>query len=217
MSNYRIAKSLDRFRSEANALWPKRSKSSDGWIGDVSHKSRASDHNPDARGIVHAFDLTHDPINGPDTYALAEYLRQIKDPRIDYIISAGRICSSSVAPWTWRKYNGANPHNHHMHLSVRDAPWEDDTDPWNLDSPLPKHDLLQPPRPMPTLHKGAAGVSVEKLQRALGAMGLAVVIDGFFGPATLAAVKKFQAHSGIGADGAVGPLTWNALGVKGEK
>lgn len=216
MSNYRIAKALDVFRSEANAAWPNRSKSSDGWVGDTSHSARKSDHNPDARGIVHAFDLTHDPKGGPDTYALAEHLRQMKDPRINYLISAGRICSTSVAPWTWRKYNGANGHYHHLHLSVKDAPWEDDTTPWGLSAPLPPHAIPHPSSVPPTLRNGASGRWVEALQAALAHMGVAIKADGFFAKDTLVAVKLFQAHSGIGADGVVGPLTWNALGVKGD-
>ena len=216
MSNYRIAKALDKFRSEANIQWPNRNKSSDGWVGDTSHSARKSDHNPDARGIVHAFDLTHDPKNGPDTYALAEHLRQMKDSRVLLVISNRRIFSSVVAPWKWREYNGANPHNHHMHLSVRDAPYEDDTTPWDLDSQLPPHAQEQPSSVPPTLRKGAAGRWVETLQKALAAAGLAVKVDGFFGQDTLVVVKLFQSHSGIGADGVVGPMTWNALGVKGD-
>jgi len=38
-----------------------------------------------------------------------------------------------------------------------------------------------------------------------------LVVDGIFGPATLAAVKAFQQGSGLVVDGIVGPLTWNAL------
>ena len=34
---YRIAKSLDKLRSQVDARWPSRSKRSDGWIGDAAH------------------------------------------------------------------------------------------------------------------------------------------------------------------------------------
>ncbi len=135
----RIAKALDVLRNEINALAPNRSKSSDGWIGDASHQSRDSDHNPWVRdqgvGIVTALDITHDPSHGCDAGALAETLRTTKDPRIKYVIWNRRIANSAGIggrpAWEWRPYNGANPHDHHFHLSVKpekasydsEAPW----------------------------------------------------------------------------------------------
>ncbi len=135
----RIAKTLDVLRNEINALAPKRSKSSDGWIGDAAHRSRDSDHNPWVRdggvGIVTALDITHDPARGCDAGALAESLRSSKDPRIKYIIWNRRIASHAEIggrpAWEWRPYGGSNPHNQHFHLSVKsdkasydsDAPW----------------------------------------------------------------------------------------------
>lgn len=64
---------------------------------------------------------------------------------------------------------------------------------------------------MPVLQKGAKGDAVKQLQERLNELGASLEIDGSFGPATLAAVKDFQASRGLDADGSVGPLTWEKL------
>ena len=67
---WRVAKSLLKLRDQINAHAPKRSKKSDGYIGDAAHASRSSDHNPWVKdgkmGVVTAADFTHDPAGGFD-------------------------------------------------------------------------------------------------------------------------------------------------------
>lgn len=134
----RIAKSLDTLRSQVNALWPDRSKVNDGWIGDAAHQATPSDHNPNAAGVVTAFDITNDPAHGPDAGKLAETLRFSHDPRIKYIISNRRIASSLVSPWVWRPYSGANAHEEHVHVSVMaDPKLYDDPRPWAIGKGVP--------------------------------------------------------------------------------
>jgi Putative peptidoglycan binding domain len=41
--------------------------------------------------------------------------------------------------------------------------------------------------------------------------GISVAVDGDFGPATLSAVKRFQAAHRLTVDGVIGPATWSAL------
>lgn len=134
---WRVAKSLLKLRETVNGKFPARKKDWDGTIGDEAHASRASDHNPWVRegttGVVTAMDITHDPAHGVDSYKLAEQLRIGRDPRIKYVISNRRICSSEVSPWTWRPYKGKNPHDHHVHVSVHsDKIHYDDEAPWEI-------------------------------------------------------------------------------------
>jgi len=128
--SWRLARGLDKLRSQVNARWPNRSRKADGTIGDRAHAARASDHNPRG-GIVHALDLTHSPGTGLDIHGLADRLRQSKDPRISYIISNRRIASSKQN-WAWRRYTGSNPHSGHMHISIRSNPQADKTNDWRI-------------------------------------------------------------------------------------
>lgn len=113
----RLANSLVRLRDQVNAAAPNRSKASDGWIGDASHASGSSDHNPNRDGVVNAFDITHDPAGGMDAHALAERLRVNRHPNLRYIISNRRIASAGTN-WEWKPYTGSNPHEKHVHISV---------------------------------------------------------------------------------------------------
>lgn len=124
-----VPASIQAAFNEANRLWPTRSRASDGAVGDAAHAARASDHNPDGRGVVHAFDLTHDPAAGVDCHRLAAHV--IDDPRIKYAIWDRRIWSREKASQGWRPYTGANPHTKHMHVSILSGPApENDTRPW---------------------------------------------------------------------------------------
>lgn len=132
---WRLARSLDVLRGQVNTRWPARAKDWDGTIGDEAHSARKSDHNPNDAGVVCALDITNVPVNGPVSHELAETLRLSKDPRIKYIISDRRICSSLVRPWEWRDYNGLNPHDHHVHVSVGpEASKYDAIEPWVIES-----------------------------------------------------------------------------------
>lgn len=148
---WRLAKSLEVLRAQVNAAAPKRSKVNDGTIGDTAHSARKSDHNPNARGVVQALDITHDPKNGMDSYALAETLRKSEDGRIKYVISNGRIFSSTESPWKWRKYSGANKHSVHVHISVSDKPaFYDNESKWDIGrKPVAKPQLMPEAEPEP--------------------------------------------------------------------
>jgi hypothetical protein len=132
-ARYRTAKSLGVLYDQVNALAPHRKRGYDGTIGDAAHAARKSDHNPNAAGVVTAMDLTNDPAGGLDALKLAEALRHSRDPRIKYVIHAGRIFSAKVQPWVWRPYLGADAHQHHVHVSVdADPALYDSTAPWKI-------------------------------------------------------------------------------------
>lgn len=119
---WRVAKSLLHLREQVDAKVPNRNKRNDGTIGDAAHAARTSDHNPwvddGDTGVVTAMDITNDPSHGVISRKIAETLVASRDSRIKYIISNRQIVSSSVSPWRWRAYNGANPHTEHVHISV---------------------------------------------------------------------------------------------------
>ncbi|MEV0491790.1 peptidoglycan-binding protein [Streptomyces atratus] len=63
-----------------------------------------------------------------------------------------------------------------------------------------------------TQQSGSTGAQVTAVQKLLTAQGFdAGAADGKFGPATRAAVKRFQTARGLAADGIVGARTWTAL------
>lgn len=133
---WRMANGIEELRKQLNAAFPKRSKASDGGIGDASHSSRSSDHNPNAQGVVCARDFTHDPKTGIDGQWLADQLVKHKDSRINYVIWNHKICSSTKEPWKWRRYSGVNAHTHHVHVSLIQKPTLYDSErPWVLDFP----------------------------------------------------------------------------------
>lgn len=120
-----LAPSLVALRNEVNARWPRRDRTSDGWIGDASHSSRVSDHNPDERGMVHAIDVDVDGIN------VGELLKAtIGDPRVWYVIH-NRTIYSRTHGFKPRRYTGSNPHTAHAHVSIRySSAAETDTRSW---------------------------------------------------------------------------------------
>jgi hypothetical protein len=118
-----LCKAGQQLREQFDDCYSDRDRRSDGWIGDLRHSARPSDHNPDpATGVVRAIDVDRDVYKSgkPDLMPdIADQLRLAAkkgEKRISYIIFAGRIASPRMG-WRWRKYSGSNPHNAHCHVS----------------------------------------------------------------------------------------------------
>lgn len=181
----RLALSLETLRAQVNALAPKRSKRSDGWVGDAAHSARKSDHNPNAAGVVCALDITHDPEGGMDCHKLAEWLQKGKDPRIAYVIWNGQIMSGSrsARAWVTRPYTGQNPHRTHLHVSVVQEPLlYDDNDPWNIGDERDPVLTVNGKR-LPLLVQ--AGISMAPVRALAEALGASVHYDPTTGDVTV--------------------------------
>jgi len=109
---------------QATAIKPSRKKASDGLLPSAAHQTQ----NPDSdHNTGYAVDLTHDPVNGIDCLNIFEELKA--DKRVKYLIFQGKIWSPERAAEGNRFYAGANKHNHHLHISIKEGCGED-TSPW---------------------------------------------------------------------------------------
>ena len=71
---------------------------------------------------------------------------------------------------------------------------------------------VQTSRSLPTLRRGSQGENVKYLQNLLNYIyGQNLKVDGIFGAATEASVKRFQKEENLVVDGIVGPKTWQRL------
>jgi hypothetical protein len=123
------APALRAIIADANNVAPGRSTASDGTVGDLTHQAQGaqSDHNPDARGVVHAVDITNDPAHGMDTWfwaqIIADRIKSGAETRVRYLVSNDGhkdvIFNPSVS-MVWRQ-NGSAPkqdHTNHLHTSI---------------------------------------------------------------------------------------------------
>jgi hypothetical protein len=119
----KLCKAGIQLREQFDDAYIDRDRRSDGWVGDLRHSSRPSDHNPDPEtGIVRAIDIDRDVFKSGKPDLMPDIADQIRlaakrgEKRISYIIFSGRIASSRMG-WRWRKYKGSNPHVAHCHVS----------------------------------------------------------------------------------------------------
>jgi hypothetical protein len=118
-----LCKAGQQLREQFDDTYSDRDRRSDGWIGDLRHSARPSDHNPDpATGVVRAIDVDRDVHKSGKPDLMPDIADQIRraakrgEKRISYIIFDGRIASPRMG-WRWGKYRGSNPHRAHLHCS----------------------------------------------------------------------------------------------------
>lgn len=212
--SYFLAPSLSKLRDEINAAFPRRDKTSDGWIGDPSHAARVSDHNPDwgapgrRNGVVRAIDIDIDDNDAGRDLRREILNAAIGDPRVWYVISNGVIYSRTYG-FAARRYTGSNGHYAHVHVSlVHTEAAEFSTAPWMTDPNKPR--LKSAPVSLTGVTEqfvaAAKGEKVEyrpgvqRIQQALNNQYKAgLTLDGFAGKATLDAWGRHEARVGGGA------------------
>lgn len=223
-----LAPSCVRCRSEINFRWPRRDHGSDGWIGNLAHQKKPSDHNPNKRGVVDAIDID---VDGIDCAWLVAML--IRHPSTNYVIWNGKIWSRSHG-FVARIYTGADKHRTHIHLSIlQTVAAENSTRTWGIAGIVVVPVVHPVPAPRPAPESGPVeGTWVQRLAKSLPvlkaplssrrsvrkvqalvnvASGNPLTEDGGFGPKTTAAVRGFQRAYGLADDGVVGAKTWGAL------
>jgi len=216
-----LAPSLVQLRAEVNTRWPNRPKGSDGTVGNAAHAARQSDHNPNVRGSVDAFDITYP---GVDPKIIISAVS--KHPSANYVIFNRKIYSRS-SNWKAEPYAGVSPHTEHLHVSImQSVKAENDTTPWLAGAtvkPKPKP-VKRSTFPLPTgqafgrkisakIHNGYRNSEdksdVKKIQRKLGV----TPVSGWFGPITERAVKRWQLRRLIRPTGLVGKKEWDRMGL----
>lgn len=126
-----LTRGLTTFSAELDRTFPNREKFTDGWIGDESHSSSTSGHNPDKTGKaeykdgdskneVRAIDRDKDLKSTVTMEQVIQYLVRMGRAGVylpfRYFIYNGRIWRKANG-WQTEVYTGANKHDQHAHFS----------------------------------------------------------------------------------------------------
>lgn len=207
----RLATNLGTLRAEIDARWPHRDRGSDGWIGDVSHQGRESDHNPDAGGVVHAIDVDAD---GIDPRLLVR--QAIRHAGVQYVIF-DRTIWSLRHDFRPRRYDGDNPHTGHVHISGRHGDrFENDRTAWGIAgaaaAAVVPAQRATARRTLRLTQPRMTGDDVRFVQRFIGQAKCGAA-DGVYGPHTEAGVRWYQQMRGVAVTGVCDAATFGQMGV----
>lgn len=146
---------------------------------------------------------------------------------INYIIWNRQMWRAYAPERGWAPYSGASPHTDHIHISFTWDGAYGRTSWWTgvavttpltgpVSGPVAPITVIGDTRPTvtltgyPVLRQGSRGSDVTLVQRALR-----IGADGVFGPATAAAVGRFQQSSRLRVTRVVDDATWRALVTRG--
>lgn len=171
-------------------------------IGDASHASRDSEHNPEPQGTepgadygeVDAADfMKGNGVTAADLQELRDQLVAHRDARLWYVIWNHKITSSVTEPWVERPYTGSDPHTGHVHVSVNDK-FDNNPASWKLEDEM-----------YGTIPLDGKVTSAVKYGDDDAAHG------GFDAVRRVQALLKLLQDSKVEIDGVYGPQTRNAL------
>jgi hypothetical protein len=158
--NWQLADSVESFIDQLDALYPNRDRRSDGSIGDLAHRARRSDHNPDSNGYVWAVDFDNNVAPGVDAWSICQMIaarvKSGQEKRVKYLVSGDPrgantdlIFSKKWFVWAWRKKDSNDHRGHHGHISgVSSIPFRTDRSNW-FGKVTPEQPI--PPVPTPTI------------------------------------------------------------------
>jgi peptidoglycan hydrolase-like protein with peptidoglycan-binding domain len=181
-------------------------------IGDASHASRDSEHNPEPSGSAPGADygevdaadfMKGHGVTSADLQELRDALVKNRDSRLWYVIWNKKITSSTTQPWKERVYLGKDDHTDHAHVSVNDK-FDKNIKPWDLEDELKTHVAIDLDGLKTSEVKFGDDDSefsgfnaVRRVQGVLWALvDHGIEVDGIYGAQTRNALKTFMSRSG---------------------
>jgi hypothetical protein len=225
-TSYRLCRAGGDLRSEIDAAYPNRDRTSDGWVGDTSHQARKSDHNPDydyRPGVVKALDIDQNGVPLDEIFERIRLLGANGDIRLQggYLIRNSRIAGTHTS-WAWHRYTGSNPHTGHGHISFADRQEGfDRLGDWPVVPARPEPSPVIPgvhEHRTATIHRRDVGhpAEIRDLQQHLNAWRhnrqlSEHPVDGRWDEWLETAWRTFQKTYGLEVDGICGPDGWSML------
>jgi hypothetical protein len=198
---------LTAWRTGIQQRFPHRGTASDGGYADALHGS-ASQHQADADGTVDAYDMDVNLLGSDDPAGSATERRLIEALKLDFEadgrgqlwIHQRELANRDVGTWQERPYDGANPHDRHVHWQSRQATERDDR-PWKFTHTDALLRELANPRKVPHVKITTSFPQLQQGDRDDRLDGYNVIVriqaivgadrDGAWGPATTAKIAEW--------------------------